>query len=389
MSTEAPRRVPGSGPAAVRVFTTVLTDGPVSRVDVARLTGLSPAAVTKAVRPLLDAGYLVEGELEDRPASVGRPANPLEVDADREFFVGIKATADELVGVVTDLRAVVRRAKHVRLRDHDVDHVVDAIAKLTKDLLSTDRAFQRRTTGLGLAIAGDVDHHAGVARYSPFLDWQNVPIARLVRKATGLETFVENDVKALTRAEQWFGHGVGSHSFALVTIGAGIGCGLVADGQLVEGAHDVAGELGHVTVDLNGAECMCGGRGCVETVASERAIVEHLRSATGEPELTLTAALARARTGDAATQRVFREAGRAIGVALATVANLVGPERIVVSGEGLPTYELVEEQIREEFGRQAYGAARCDVITREMPFEEWARGAAAVAIGQLLAAERL
>jgi predicted NBD/HSP70 family sugar kinase len=372
----------------VRVFTTVLTDGPISRVDVARLTGLSPAAVTKAVRPLLDAGYLVEGELEDRPASVGRPANPLEVDADREFFVGIKATADELVGVVTDLRAVVRKSKHVRLREHNVDHVVDAVSKLTKDLLS-QRTFQQRTTGLGLSLAGDLDHHRGIARYSPFLEWQNVPIALLVRKATGLETFVENDVKALTRAEQWFGHGVGSHSFALVTIGAGIGCGIVVDGQLVEGAHDVAGEVGHVTVDLNGADCYCGGRGCVETVASEQAIVEHVRTATGEPELTLTDAIERARTGDPAIQEVFREAGRAIGVALATVANLVGPERIIVSGEGLPTYELVEAQIREEFGRQAYGAARCDLITREMPFEEWARGAAAVAIGQLLAAERL
>src|SRR3954463_4019106 len=110
MPRSAPARAPITSPAAATVFTTVLTEGPVSRVDVARRTGLSSAAVTKAARPLIEAGYLTE--LDSEQGSVGRPASPLDVQADREFFVGVKITDSELIGVVTDLKAQILTAKH-------------------------------------------------------------------------------------------------------------------------------------------------------------------------------------------------------------------------------------------------------------------------------------
>jgi predicted NBD/HSP70 family sugar kinase len=374
MAATKPQRAPITSPAAATVFSTVLTQGPVSRVEVGRRTGLSSAAVTKAARPFIDAGYLEELASEERTGpGAGRPANPLAIRADREFFVGVKITDDDLIGVVCDLRAQVRATRHHPLTSTAVQDVVAALADLVADLVTP---YRDRTYCLGVAVSGDVDQVAGVVRYSPFLRWRDVPLGDLLAAATGLSVRLENDVKALTVAEQWFGEGVGIGSFALVTVGTGIGCGLVVGHRLVTGAHGVAGELGHVPVGGD-QPCHCGGTGCVEAVASTGAIVAR----AGMP---MAEAVARARAGDPAVRAVFAEAGHAIGLALAAMANLVGPERIVVSGEGVAAYDLFEEHVRAAFTTQAFGAvADCLLILRPLPFEEWARGAAAVSIQAL------
>jgi predicted NBD/HSP70 family sugar kinase len=381
--------VPLASPAAALVFTTVLTEGPISRVGVSRRTGLSSAAVTKAVRPLLEAGYLMELAEDRSELAIGRPASPLQVCADRGFFVGIKVTGDELIGVVTDLQARIRVARHRALHSHDVDDVVNAIGLLVAELLDGSPPFRERARGLGLALAGDVDRSTGLVRYSPFLGWRQVPLVHRIEAVTGLTPLVENDVRALTVAERWFGGGVGASSFALVTVGAGIGCGLVVNDAVVSGAYGVAGEIGHLPVEAGGSPCHCGGRGCVESIASERAILERVAEATGRPAVTMAQAIELAHRDDPAVRAVFARAGHAIGLALAAVANLLGPERIIISGEGLAAYDLFEEQIRETFARQAFGAAASsDLIVRPLSFDEWARGAAAVAIQELIRAER-
>ncbi|RSM44014.1 ROK family protein [Amycolatopsis balhimycina DSM 5908] len=366
------------------MFTTVLTEGPVSRVDVARRTGLSSAAVTKAARPFIEAGYLEELASGGRTApGAGRPANPLAIRPDREYFAGVKITGDDLIGVVTDLRADVRASARHALTGHDVDHVVRALADLVGELLDAGN-LRERAHCLGVAVSGDVDRASGVVRYSPFLGWRDVPLAELLDDATGLTTTLENDVKALAVAEQWFGEGVGASSFALVTVGTGIGSALVVNGALVRGAHGVAGEIGHVPVLDGGPSCHCGGRGCVEAIASTEAILTRARLVTGEASLSMDDAVTRARGGDEPLREVFAAAGHAIGLGLAALVNLFGPERVVVSGEGVATYDLFEERIRRTFAAQAFGsAARCGLVIRPLPFEEWARGAAAVAVQSL------
>jgi predicted NBD/HSP70 family sugar kinase len=373
-------------PAALAVFTTVLTEGPLSRVTLARRLGLSSAAVTKAARPLIDTGYLHELAATERSGpGAGRPASPLDIRVDREFFIGVKITADELIGVVCDLRADVRTALHRPLPARDVDTVLAELGRLVGDLLDSPGDFRSRTRRLGLAVSGDVDRSTGLVRYSPFLQWHDVALRERAAAATGLAVTVENDVKALTAAEHWFGEGVGADSFALVTVGTGIGCGLVVHGRLVSGSHGVAGEIGHLTVDATGPECHCGGRGCVEAIAGTDAIVRQSRDASGRPGLTIDEAVSLARSGDPAVGAVFARAGTAIGSGIAAVANLVGPERIVVSGEGLAAYDLFEAHIRAGFQRQAFGAAAdCPLSIRWLPFEEWARGAAAVSIQSLV-----
>lgn len=373
---------PQPTPAGALVFTTVLTRGPLSRVEIGELTGLSSATVTKATRPFLDNGYLVEEPAED-PSGRGRPRSPLAIRADREFFLGVKVTADELIAVVADLRAGVRDTAHRPLPGCTPEIVVSELAALVAELLA-EPGRRARVRTLGVAVSGDIDRAAGVVRSSPFLGWTGVDLGARLAAATGLTVVVENDVKALTAAERWFGGGLGASSFALVTVGTGVGCGLVVNGALVAGAHGVAGELGHVPVVPDGPRCPCGRTGCVEAVAAERAILARARAAAGT-ELSLAEAVAGARGGDEGLRAVFAEAGQAIGLGLAALANLIGPERIVVSGEGLAAYDLIGPRLRETFAAHAFGAAaRCGLELRPLSFEDWARGAAVVGIEALL-----
>ncbi|OXS36594.1 ROK family transcriptional regulator [Streptomyces sp. XY006] len=379
---------PVNTPAASQVFTTVLSHGPLTRLEAARRAGLSPAAVTKAVRPLIEAGYLTEDtDGETRPA-LGRPANPLRVNGDRALFIGAKVTGDEIICVLTDLCCRMRVSRHVSLSGPDPRAVLEALTAVTQDLLTEAHGLGAAVLGLGLAVSGDVDRAAGAVRYSPFLEWRDVPLAELASTATGLPVTVDNDVRALTVAEQWFGAGAGLSDFAVVTVGAGIGCGLVVHGRVVAGAHGVAGEIGHVTVDPAGPPCHCGNRGCVEAVAGDAAIVRQVGEATGLPVADTADALELAHRGVAGAREVYARAGEAIGRGIATVANLLGPERVIISGEGLAAYDLFAEQIRDAFAAAAFGsAARCDVQTRPLPFEQWARGAAATAIQSFIRAD--
>ncbi|MEV0934491.1 ROK family transcriptional regulator [Streptomyces phaeochromogenes] len=380
-STPGTEAFPAHTPAAAQIFTTVLSHGPLTRSDMAGRAGLSAAAVTKAVRPLMEAGYLVEDAGDEARPSLGRPANPVRVDGGRALFIGVKITGNEIIAVLTDLCCRIRVARHVPLDDREPKAVLASVAALAQELLAEADGFGVRVQGLGVAVSGDVDRAAGEVRFSPFLEWRDLPLAELMEMTTGLPVTVDNDVRALTVAEQWFGAGVGLSDFAVVTVGAGIGCGLVVHGKVVSGAYGVAGEIGHVVIDPTGPPCHCGNRGCAEAIAADPAIVTAVREATRLPVADAAQAVDLARRGDPGAREVYARAGEAIGRAIATVANLMGPQRVIISGEGLAAYDLFAEQIRDAFTASAFGtAAQCDLLTRPLPFDEWARGAAATAI---------
>jgi predicted NBD/HSP70 family sugar kinase len=372
-------------PTQGQVFATILTRGPLSRRDVARFTGLSQSTVSKAVKPLLAAGYVVEGSEEVE--GPGRPIIPLTVNSERHYVLGVKVMEHEAVGVVADPQGHVLASLRRPLLERTVDGLIDDVANLVEELRGLRPEFASETEGLGVCLGGHVDGRTGTLRYSPFFAWRDVALATLLEERTGLVTVVENDVNALAVAEQWFGAGRDVENFAVVTVGAGIGCGLIIAGTVVHGASGMAGELGHVTVEPDGHECRCGKRGCLETVASDESILLAIAGTGPRSPTTIAEAVELARSGDEAARAAFARAGEAIGRAVSTLVNLVEPERIVFSGEGVVASDLLMDSLATELRRHAFGSAaeQLEIVTRPLGDETWARGAAVNVLRHLIA----
>jgi predicted NBD/HSP70 family sugar kinase len=381
---EALRVLGAASPAAVDIFTGILTHGPLSRTDVAKATGLSQAAVTKAVAPMIAAGLIVDHDPAPRGGPRGRPANPIKVDPASLVVLGIKVNPGEVIGVATDLGARMLVSAHQPV-GRSFDAVVEGVAEIAERLCALLGDRRERLAGVGVSVSGDVDSRNGVVRESALLGWTGEDLGGALTERLGLPVLIENDVRALTIAEHWFGEGVGTSSFAIITIGSGIGCGLHVNGEVVEGAFGVAGEIGHLPLTSERFVCTCGRRGCVEAVASTGAIVRAVAEAggvrNGHPVASIAEAVALAHEGDPAAVEVFDRAGTVIGTAIATVVNLTGPEIVLITGEAVSDYDLYDQRLRAAFEAHAFGAAgRCRIVLRPHAFEDWARGAAAAVL---------
>jgi predicted NBD/HSP70 family sugar kinase len=366
------------------VFATIVTRGPLSRRDIARVTGLSQSTITKVVKPMLELGYVVEEKEEAQ--GPGRPVIPLRVNNDRHYVVGAKVTQHEVIAVVTDPQAQILASARAERTGAAPAETASELAHLVDYLLDEEPSFRGRVEGLGVALGGHVDAVNGVLRYSSILGWRDVPFAAMLEEATGLVTAVENDVDALAIAEQWFGAGQDIANFAVVTVGAGVGCALVVDHALVLGATGLAGELGHIVIDPDGDACACGNRGCLETIASDAAVVAAIVRA-GERIETIEQAAALARSGNEAARAAFAHAGEALGRGIAIVLNLFNPARVILSGEGVVASDLLVEALEAALPRHSFStaAADCDLVTRPLEDETWARGAAANVLRHLIA----
>ncbi|WP_066039409.1 ROK family transcriptional regulator [Herbiconiux solani] len=378
-------RIPVSSPASVAVFRRILTHGPLGRIDVARATGLSQSAVTKAVNPLIEAGFVVETIPDDRgELGVGRPVNPLAVAHGRAHIIGVKVTGTTTYGVLTDLSGVQIAFATARNRAHDVREIIDSIAEVVDQIRETNPG--PAVDGLGVAISGDVDRTAGIIRDSPLLGWTDVPLRHLLETRLALPVTVENDVRALTIAEHLFGAGRDARSFAVVTIGEGIGCGLFVNGRIVDGAYGVSGEIGHLPLAPRDLVCSCGRHGCVETVASTRAIVDRVRTATGMPDLEAADVIRLAHENHLPSIEAFEAAGEVIGAALAALINIIGPERVIIAGEGALEYELYADRLKSTIAEHAFGAAaKAELTLTKHTFFDWALGAAVCVIEEIAA----
>lgn len=359
------------------LFETVLTRGPLSRRDAARLTGLSAASVTKLVKPMITHGYLTENL---REAGVpGRPQIPLQVVSDRHHAVGIKVMDGELVGVVADLQAEVQSAHRMKFSDTSPGGVVSAIEEMTEILLERSPADRSQLLGIGVGVGGHVNATTGMVVAATFLGWRDVPLRELLMRRMKVPVIIENDVNTLAVAEQWFGAGSSFPTFALVTVGVGVGCALVLNGNLWHGVSGAAGEFGHMIVDPDGPVCHCGKNGCLEAMVGDSAIAASMSAAAGRRITTVSQVEAEAHAGDPDARQVFVKAGAALGRAIAALLNLLNPPLVILSGEGMTASDLFTDALRAELNRDAFSstAKDCTVLVRPLPDEAWARGAAA------------
>ncbi|WP_125610283.1 ROK family protein [Specibacter cremeus] len=360
---------------ALELARAVLVQGPVSRRRLAAELKLSVASLTRLSKPLLDAGWLVEGDLI-ADGSVGRPVRLLDVPDDARHFFGVKVTGTALQAVVTDLRATILASGTVELADRSVPGVVEAIAGLAGAL--ADRAGVT-VSGMGVSLGGRVMDDGTVLR-APFLGWRDVALGPELRQRTGLPVRLENDVLALAAAQQWFGAGRDTPDFAVITVGAGVGYGLVMNHTVVRTGDSGLGLGGHIPLAANGPLCAAGHRGCSTAMLAMPSLCAQISTALARP-VDYPEALDLAASGNPVAAAVFDAAGRALGRLIALTANLAMVNTVVVAGEGVDFFALVAESVRGtlEADRDP-DAAPVRVPVLSSGYEEWARGAAAVAI---------
>lgn len=356
----------------------LLIHGALPRAEIARRLHVSRASLTRATRVLMDHSLIREDEIALR-GSMGRPSEMLIVREDTHHLLGIKLTGDSVFAVVTDLRARSIAEVEEKLVSTSVEDTVDQIAAIHARLAETYGEIR----AAGICLAGDLAQIEGrqivVASY--FLRWHDVPLAELLEERLGIPVTADNDVRALTAAEHWFGAGAGCDSLALVTVGAGIGFGLVIEGRIVTGHNGRAGQLDHLVVDSNGPTCGLGHHGCASAYLPSASIV----AAVGVEGLDYAGAVALAVAGDPAARKAFDDAARALGLMIGTIINGLDPEKIVLTGDGLAVMDISgDEVLRSIEAVRLPSELPLPLDVQPFEFTEWARAGAVVAIRSLL-----
>ena len=370
------------------VLNTIKNFGPISRTDIARRTGLSAATITGITTDLIEDSLVFEKEQGD--SSGGRRPILLALNPRGGFVVGLKLTEENVTAALTDLEATVIAKQTILIEDMSVDMVINSIVEVVEKLEHQASIEQQNLYGVGIGLAGIIDADRGVLRYSPIFGWHDVPLVDLLQSRLKVPVFIDNDVNTFTLTERWFGKGQGVDNFLTVTVGRGIGMGIVVNGQLYHGVKGGAGEFGHTVINPEGPMCDCGKRGCLETYASDPALVRAAKTSFENGKMkkavnSINELQTLAEEGDPGAKNVYAKAGETLGRGIANLINVFNPELIIIGGEGVGAGELLFKPLCEAVENYVMpGLADDTEIKIELWNDDaWARGAAGLVLREL------
>ena len=372
----------------------IRTEAPISRPQLASLSGLSLVTVIKITTSLLERNLIVEKDSTE--STGGRRAGLLEINPVGGFVVGLIPQPESLTAVILNLSSELVHARQwdLPLRGN-YPQAIDLIAQCWEELFQESQIPREKIFGIGFGMSGLIDAEHGVCLDASLLGWQNVEIRRPLEERIGIPVFVDNDVNCLAVHEKLFGQGQTHDHFLVVAIGRGVGLGIVTNGDLYRGAFGGAGEFGHTVVTNEGRFCDCGNRGCLETYVSFPGIVRNYREyaqiATYNPitgglsEEALLEIVARARAGDQAARAAMQRAGTLLGLSLANLINIFNPECIIFSSPDLNilTDDILVGAMHQEIQQHLYSQMGKDLrfaTVEQLGYESWARGAGSLVL---------
>jgi glucokinase len=286
----------------------------------------------------------------------------------KQFAVGVDLGGTNLrIAAVDDAGAILEKVslptRASQPRESVIREMCQAIQSLTAKLTSAGRL-----AGIGVGVPGIIYMETGMLRQSPNLPgWENFPVRQEIESLLGTRVWLDNDANLAALGELWLGAGRGANSLCMLTLGTGVGGGLVLDGKIWHGFLGFAGELGHMIVAEHGVRCACGGQGCLETEASATAIVREAREvlAAGRSpglaratengaEVTSELVCQIAQGGDAVCRAIFESVGRYLGIALASLVNALNLPLYVIGGGAADAWDLFAPAMFEEMRRRSY-----------------------------------
>ncbi|MGY9045745.1 hypothetical protein P775_04450 [Puniceibacterium antarcticum] len=378
-------------PLRQQIFESVRAAGRSARADVTRSLGISAGSATTLSAELIAAGFLREVEGLPREVGRGRPPVALEVVPDARLVIGIKLSDALHTAVLTDFAGTVLADVSQPTPPHrkSVEETLSEVSDLIAAVLSNADRRLSEVSAIGVGLPGLVEHDTGMVLWSPLLDQRDLPLGPAMAQRFDLPVFLDNDANVLTLAELWFGAGRARSDFAVVTIEEGVGMGVVLGNRLFRGSRGIGLELGHTKVQLDGALCRCGQRGCLEAYVADYALAREAATALGRNARNLQSAsvmldtlFAQAKGGNVAARTIFRRAGRYLSLGLANVVQLFDPELIILSGERMQYDYLYADEVMAEMRALilADGREPCPVEIHAWGDLVWARGASALAL---------
>jgi predicted NBD/HSP70 family sugar kinase len=385
-----------------RIALNVIRDHqPISRADLARHLNLTRGVVSILVQELIAQGVIYEGATGE--TARGRKPTFLHIRTRDRLAIAVDVRFSKTYVMLCDFSG-----RQLALEAHDT---IFEVTGFIKDLAARIRRMLKTngvtTTceGIGLAVPGMVDQRTGLVLNAPALGWRGVEVRDKLAVATGLPVQIENSGRACALAQLWLERvdATGANSFVFISVSDGVGVGMVANGELIRGHDNIAGEFGHMPLNLDGPQCMCGATGCWEAYISNLATLSRyfgwnlsqlspnrLRDAE-QSSFTVLDLIARARGGDAKALTAIQATARFLGLGLGTIVNIVNPDSIYLAGEITAAWDLIEGTVRQGLAERALieSAARTPLRMSVAHESSRLKGAAALIAAPGFAAPRV
>lgn len=368
----------------LQVFDTIRQADRIARIDIARRTHVSPATVTAITSELLAAGLIEEVIPEQEPtgATRGRPRVSLKIRGEAYLIAGIKIADRQVTVILVDFggETVGEFTKPLSGNPMTADEIGDLVEKVLRSACTDAGRDFTEIAGLGLGLAGLIDASRNFVHWSPSLDQRNVELGQILNTKLPFPVFLDNDANLVAKAEQLFGYGRDKSDFIVITIEQGVGMGIVIDNHIYRGERGCGAEFGHTKVQLDGALCRCGQRGCLEAYVGDYALLREA-SIQGNTD-DLAALYARAQAGDDMAKSIFDRAGRMFAMGLVNVINFFDPELVILSGEQMAFDFLYSDDVLQRVKDSVVqvDAPLPEILVHKWGDLMWAKGAAAYAM---------
>jgi glucokinase-like ROK family protein len=346
----------------VLVLNTLRQNAPISRAEIARMTGLRKATVSSLVQDLVTGGFVQDIGVDPTSTQIGRPSSYLKLNPEAGNIIGAEIGVDFISVIATNFAAEIITRKHESTIDLDTqEEIIDRTIEILKETYKEASQGDRPIFGIGLGVPGLVDESTGTLLFAPNLGWREVPLRKIFEGEFNVPVYVDNEANLAALGETYFGAGQDSNFVLYIVSGTGLGGGIVLNGQLLTGSGGFTGEVGHMTIDPAGLRCNCGNHGCWETVASQRSVFRRVREGITKgkksslmdtidgdlSKLTIPLVVEAANSGDQVACQALEETGYWLGLGIANLMNALNPQRVVIGGTLSLAKECLMPAIRD------------------------------------------
>jgi len=358
------------------VLNSIRKHSPVSRAQISELTGLNKATVSSLVNELIESSLVLE--IGPGASSGGRKPVLLLFNEKAGYAVGIDLGVNYIRGVLVDLNGNIVSERYERLKQQRRELAFDALTANIDALIAEAPESTYGIVGIGAGAPGIVDQEGNIL-FAPNMKWREVPLRTMLHDRYQLPIIIDNEANAGAQGEQKYGAGKGIRNLVYLSVGYGIGSGMILDKELYKGTSGFSGELGHLSIDFNGKECSCGNLGCWELYASEKALLEEASKLGFEG---LDELLSAAQEGNADVLKLFDTIGRFLGVGIANIINTLNPDCVMIGNRMSRAEEWIMPSLQQTVQQRAlsFHSEQLQILYAELKEHSAVRGAAYYAI---------